>query len=56
MNKVGVWNVWGINIPAKHSTINEVVASNNFSIVVLLETKVKKEQASNIMASCGLRM
>lgn len=56
INKIGVWNVRGINFSAKHGPIREMVSKNHFSIVVLLETKVKKENVNFIMSSCGLRM
>lgn len=56
MNKVRIWNVRGINIPAKHGPISDMFIKNHFSILVFLETKVKKDYANSIMEKCSLRM
>lgn len=56
MNKMGIWNVRGINNPAKHSTIREMVVKHHLSILVMLETKIKEDNAMLAMSSCGLNM
>lgn len=56
MDKIAVWNVRGINIPSKHIPVRDFMVEHKLAILVLLETRVRKEKAQSILNSCGLGM
>lgn len=53
MDKVGFWNMRGINDPLKQLGIKDFLSQNRFSVFALLETKVKQENYASVLAACG---
>lgn len=48
MINLGVWNIKGVNSPLKYKEIKLLVAKHKMEMVVILETKVRKEKSESI--------
>lgn len=53
MDKIGSWNIRGLNDPIKQHAIRKFISQHYFSVLVVVETKVKFNKWSQIANNCG---
>lgn len=56
MTSIAIWNIRGLNYPAKQKAIRELIHHNKLAIIGIMESKVKEENIDRISRCSGSSM